>query len=331
MNTPAMTIRLLAIALLFAFCLPLPAQQLPIFTQYRHYGGLINPADVPLDYFTSDQLPERFIKISGGQRLQWVGNENFNFNTSVIDGTGFFNLGNVSLLGGGYFIHDQVDVTTTDGFYGRAAVYIGDPRGMFWGGLGFNAGYVLHTIDLRQLKAYQANDPVLDYANLTATAPDLGVGGFGVFQWNNYDQVLLLGASVPQLLEPDISFTDNTDFDYQRIRHFYGRATFIAKTRSDYGFFEASIWNRYVPGLPMSIDLNLRYQVSSPFWFGLGASTNGTAHVEAGSNISVSRTSAYDRSENYLQIGYGFDFPFNPAYGTYFGASHEINLAFLIY
>ena len=316
---------------LLAISLSLYAQQLPIFTQYRHYGGLINPADVPLDYFVNGQPPERFFKISGGQRLQWIGNENFNVSTSVIDGTGFFNLGNVSLSGGGYFIHDEVDVTKSDGFYGRAAVYVGDPRGTFWGGLGFNTGYVLHTIDLRQLKAYEANDPLLNYANLTASSFDLGVGGFGVFQWNQYDQVLLLGVSVPQILEPEITFTDNADFDYQRVQHIYGRATFIAKTRGDYGFFEVSVWNRYVPGVPMSVDLNLRYQVSSPFWFGLGASTNGTAHVEAGTNIPVGKISNYDGSQNYMQIGYGFDFPFNPAYSTYFGSSHEINLAFVIF
>ena len=41
-------------------------------------------------------------------------------------------------------MQDKVDVTKMDGFFARGAVYIGDIRNRFWGGLGFSAGFAIH-------------------------------------------------------------------------------------------------------------------------------------------------------------------------------------------
>lgn len=325
----------LAVGLMFSF-FPAWGQQLPLFTQYREHHGHINPAFPSQDYFVNG-LPDRMIKVGGGQRLQWVASDVFTVSTSVLHGEGFFNLGNVALLGGGYFMHDEVDVTTMDGFYGRGAVYVGNIDAYnangFWGGIGFNAGYVSHSIDLRKLKAYEAGDDLLAYDYLTDFTPDLGVGCFGIYYWDSYDKMLMMGISAPQLLEFEVAFedSDKKDYSYTRLRHFYGQLSFISNTSQDFGFFEASLWGKYVQGLTPHIDLNLRYQFSSPFSVGLGGSTNGAVHFEAGANIPVGKTHRNDRSTNYLKVGVSSAFPFNPNYSTQFGLTHEVNLSYVIF
>lgn len=319
--------------LLFGFSFHLlPAQQLPLFNQYREYPGFVNPAAVSTDYFAA-AAPERMLKVGGGSRLQWVGSESFTVATSIIHGDAFFNLGGVSLLGGGYFLQDKVDVTSMNGFYGRGAVYIGDPvYSSFWGGLGFSAGYIRHVVDLRELKAYRADDPLLSYASLDASTYDFGLGAFGVFQWDGYEKALIFGVSSPQMLEPEIRFLDDTAYDFILPRHIFTYLSFFASTSQDYGFFEASLWGKLIDGTRPHIDLNLRYQVNSNVWLGIGGSSVATLHLEIGTNLKMARAVSHARNEdNYLKIGYGFDMPFNTNYASYLGAAHELNIAFVIF
>lgn len=312
-------------------CTYLSAQLLPIFSQYRDYLGYVNPASPSLDLFTMGDPSRQFVKAGGGQRLQWIGSDNFKVNTSIFSGEAFFNFDGVSVLGGGYYIHDQVDVTTTDCFHGRAALYIGNPEGSFWGGLGFSAGYMLHAIDIGKLRSYEAGDPLLDYAKLTASSSHLGVGAFGIYQIDNYDHVFIFGISTPQLFETELSFSENSAYDYIRFRHIFTHLSFITTTSEYYGFFEISAWAKFVEGLRPNVDLNLRYQVSSPFWIGLGGSSNGSVNFEIGSHIGVGTFSSRDYSDNAIKFGYAFAFPLNPKYSTYFGTTHEVNLSFLIF
>lgn len=309
----------------------LNAQQLPLFNQYREYPGFVNPASVSMDYFAAG-APDRMLKVGLGSRLQWVGNESFTVNTSIINGDAFFNMGGVSFAGGGYFLQDKVDVTSMNGFYGRGAVYVGDPYNRFWGGIGFSAGYIRHVVDLRKLKAYNAGDPLLSYAALDASTFDLGVGAFGVFQWDGYEKALLFGASLPQMMEPEIRFLDDNTYDFLLPRHLFTQLTFFASTSADYGFFEASLWGKLIEGIRPHIDLNLRYQANSNIWLGIGGSNVATLHLEVGTNFRMGRTVSYASDEdNYLKIGYGFDVPFNTNYASYLGAAHEINIAFVIF
>lgn len=310
----------------------LPAQQLPLFNQYREYPAFVNPAAVSIDYFTA-AAPDRMLKAGIGSRLQWVGNESFTVATSIIQGDAFFNLGGVSLAGSGYFLQDKVDVTSMNGFYGRGAVYIGDTNySSFWGGLGFSAGYIRHAIDLRKLKAYNANDPLLSYAALDAATFDFGVGAFGVFQWGGYEKTLLFGVSVPQMLEPEIRFLDDNTYDFLLPRHLFTQVSFLASTAQDFGFFEASVWGKLIEGIRPHIDLNLKYQINSNVWLGIGGSNVGTLHLEVGTNLRMGRTVSYaNDADNYLRIGYGFDMPFNTNYASYLGAAHEIHIAFVVF
>lgn len=324
--------KFLILSLLGFFGLQLNAQQLPLFNQYREYPSFVNPASVSMDYFAAGS-PERLLKVGGGSRLQWVGNESFTISTSIIQADAFVNLGNVSLAGSGYFIQDKVDVTSMNGFYGRGAVYIGEPRNSsFWGGLGFSAGYINHTIDLKKLKAYNANDPLLSYAALSASTYDLSVGAFGVVQWDSYEKALIFGFSAPQFMEPQIQFLEDNLYDFKLPRHYFAHLTFFASTSADYGFFEASAWGKLIAGNRPHINLNLKYQANSNVWFGLGGTTAPAMQVEIGTNLKMSKVVSYDSTkENFLKIGYGFEIPFNGSYASYLGSSHELNISFVLF
>ena len=319
------------VSLYLLFSSSVLAQQLPIFSQYREYSGLINPAAVPLDYFINANL-DRLIRISGGQRLQWIANENFKVSTSVLSGEIFKNQGNSSFAAGAYFMHDEVDATQIDGFFGKFALYVGEPRNRFWGGIGFNVGYTIHSINLQRLKALESNDPLLQFAVISSNNTNIGIGGFGVYQWDGYDKMLLFGISIPQLYESEISFYEDINHDYVLTRHYYSQVTFITNTsKDDFGFLEFSAWGKYIYGLPPNIDLNVRYQLSSPIWLGLGGSTNGTVHIETGTFFNIGKIKDDDRSQNYLKIGYAMDFPLDPRYSVYYGTSHEINLSLFLF
>ena len=322
---------------LFLFFLPTysSAQQLPIFTQYREYQGYINPAAVSTDYFTNGS-PQRLIKAGMGQRLQWVGNQSFTMQTSIINGEGFmhFDQSSVSIQGGGYFIHDEVDVTTMDGLFGRLGVYIGNPEDAstkFWGGLGFYVGYVFHNINVSKLKSQETDPKLLE--DLSSDIPDFGLGLFGVYKLDGNSKILHFGVSAPQFLELNLEFADNSDFNYTRLRHLFGHVAFLTQLNSltDYSFLEVSAWAKYVQGLIPHVDVNVRYQPSSAFSIGLGASTNSTVHIELGASLPVGKSVSNDQSNNRLRLGYGFDMPFNSNYASYFGGSHEVSLSYLIF
>lgn len=326
---------LLLVLCYFAFQ-QLDAQQLPLFNQYREYPGFVNPAAVNIDFFTRG-TPEKMLTAGGGSRLQWVGNKDFTIQTSILHTESLYYLDGVSLALGGFFLQDKVDVTAMNGFYGRGAVYIGEPsRSSFWGGLGFNVGYVHHRIDIQKLKAYHGNDPLLQaYAPLSSASYDVGVGAFGVFPFKSDDnggKTLLLGVSIPQIMEPEVKFLDGATYDYNLIRHVFTQITFLSSNSSDLKFFEASLWGKWVEGLGAHVDLNIRRQVNGNLWLGGGASSSGTFHLEIGTNLKLWETSEASKNrDNFVKIGYGFDVPFNTRYASYLGASHELHCSFIIY
>lgn len=325
-------------SLVFVLCYcSLSSQQLPLFTQYREYAGFVNPAAITIDYFVAG-APDRLVKVGGGSRLQWVGNESFTISTSILNAEGFTRIGsgNVSAGGGLFFLQDQVDVTSMNGFYGRGAIYVGNSDRAsftsFWGGLGFSVGYVNHRVDLKKLKAPDATDPLLNFVTLNSSIYDIGVGAFGVFQFEEYEKTLMFGISVPQLTEPEVKFADETTYDFVLPQHIFTHLSFFASTSEDFGFVEASIWAKLVEGLQPHVDFNVRYQINSNVWFGAGGSNIGTVHLEVGTNFKMGKVVSRDRdADNYLRIGYGFDMPFNTSYASFLGASHELNMAFVIF
>ncbi len=320
------------------------AQQLPAFVQYRHYGGIINPAAFETEVFfgrriANDLSVNQFFAVNGGFRQQWIGDDNLTVGTSVTSAQGFFTPSEtISFLGGAYFISDDIGPTAMDGVSLRGALYINNPQRSqgFWGGLGFSYGYTFNSVDLSGLRAQVDGDPLLGANKLTANIPDFSVGGFGGLNFDN-DNMLYFGLSMPQVLEYELNLAADRNYNFRRARHFYALTGMFVDLRpsNDYSdgdgtvrFLEISLWTKYVKGIVPQFDINLKYQLSNTIWIGAGASNSQIFHLETGLLFDIDDDK--DRSKNTIRFGYGFDFPFNNNYTNFLGTTHEINLAFYI-
>ncbi len=312
-------IRIWSTILLCAFATKGWSQQLPLFTQYRDYQTVLNPAAVEGDYLAFGQA----LNFGLSYRAQWTGISG-NPQTQVLRGSYFWDdYSGVTLQVGGHLLNDQTGPTGMTGLYGRiAGVISGDPA---YGGLsiGLTIGIVQYRVNASKIRLQQSGD-ILGDQNQTQWFPDVGLG---LFYYKMLDgpgfngNVFYAGFSVPQLLGLDITFQqDDGSFALQRIPHFYGQAGFLAFLTED-SFLEPSVWLRYLPDVPFSADFNLRYQLPLALWVGVGGSTQKSVHLETG----VWLGDRYGFS-NSFRIGYGYDHYFS-SIGPRVGGTHEINLS----
>ena len=291
------------------------AQQLPLFTQYREYNGIINPASINSDYLLDDY----HACIGTSLRLQWMGASR-NPKTPLIRGE-YFNKSykrNFHILTGGMLLNDQIGPSSITGFNGRIAVLSSayPQKGGLCAGLSIGGGQF--RLDATSIDFKDKSDIV---ENVTVLYPDIGMGIYGYKALTDRNNYLYAGVSIPQVFAPDLRFRNETgDFNLQRVRHYYGTVGFY-KFVGDRSFWEVSSWIKYVPNTPLQIDINARYRLKGAFWAGLGLSTAKNVHIETGYIM--------DFKSRAFKIGYGYDHSFS-SNSTYFGASHEINLCLLI-
>ena len=306
-----------ACCLLCAFSLK--AQQIPLFTQYREAQGVLNPASINYDFFTDRHTTSFGVSL----RRQWTEITNAP-TTQILRGEHFMaDRDGVCLLTGGYLMNDQTGPTGFTGVYGRfATVFTSDAT---YSGLsiGLSAGAVQYRIKTSEIKLHDPND-IRALTDRMQVYPDIGAGIFYYQRMDGLsdDDYFYAGASVPQLMGLDIEFPTATDkFSTKRIQHFFGNVGwyhYVGQT----SFIEPSIWVKYAPQVPLNIDLNVRYQMASSMWVGVGTSLKGKIHAETGVILGKSM----GMNSNF-KIGYGFDYSFQ-SYGPYVGTTHEFNLSF---
>lgn len=293
----------------------LQAQQLPLFTQYREYNGIINPASINSDYFLDDY----HASFGASLRLQWMGVAR-NPKTPLIRGEYFHKSKKAyfHLLTGGWLLNDQTGPTSTTNFNARIAVLrsASPEKGGFCAGLSMGGGQF--RLDATSIDFKDKSD-IVD--NISTLYPDIGLGIYGYKALTDRNNYLYAGISIPQVFTPDLRFrNENGDFNLQRVRHYYGTIGFN-QFLGDRSFWEASSWLKYVPNTPLQLDVNARYRFKGAFWLGLGYSTSKNLHTEMGYIIET--------KHNALKIGYGYDNSFN-SNASYFKNSHEINVSVLI-
>ncbi|MBV6427973.1 MAG: hypothetical protein KIPDCIKN_02496 [Haliscomenobacter sp.] len=319
---PMNGIRLFGLFLLLTFMtlVPLRAQQLSLFTQYRENVSIINPAAVESDFLAFGNN----VSFGASYRAQWVGISG-NPRTQIVRGTFLADgMRGVALMVGGQLVNDQTGPTGFTGIYGRlAGVLSGDPT---YGGLviGLSAGMVQYRVKASEIVLRDEND-VLGAVNQSQMFPDVG---FGLYAYKSIGgryssgDFIYGGLSVPQVIGLDLTFqNEQGEFYTKRIQHFYGLLGFYKFFNND-SFIEPSLWVKYAPNAPTNVDLNLRYQLPSAIWVGTGGSSGGSVHLEAGftlgSNLGL---------DNTLKFGYGYDYSFS-SFGPTAGSTHEINISF---
>lgn len=287
------------------------AQQLPLFTQYREFSGILNPAAVPNDYLWYE-MP---ISVGVSYRRQWI-NDKDGPHTELLRGDYMIEREGVSILPGLYIINDQAARMGMTGVYGRFAGILSNGNPLEQGlAFGLNVGVVRYGLDLSNANNTDPNDISL-YDIDNETFADAGVGVYAYTTLGN-SNLLYGGLSSPQVLGLDVRFRDsNHDLSVQRQRHYYATAGYKMALLSEEGFLDFSTWVKYIPPLGPHLDFNVRYQMSPEFNLGAGLSTSGYFHAEVGFKFG---------EERLYRFGYALDAPFTET-SSYYGYSHEFNL-----
>jgi type IX secretion system PorP/SprF family membrane protein len=293
------------------------AQQLSLFTQYRENATLINPAAMESDFLTSEG--EYNMTFGANYRRQWAGQENTpetqSIRFSYIDN----DRSGATFTAGGYLLNDQTGPTGFTGIYGRVGTVIGSNPEYAGISVALSAGYVGYRVRSSELMVRDIGDP-LTGVDQSQSHPDIGLGVYA-YNYIGDDHLLYGGVSIPQMLGFDLTFqNDNGDFDIQRVRHYYGMAGWYWFTGSD-SWLEVSSWVKYVEGAPLNADISVRYQLPSAPYMGMGLSSAGNFHFEAGINVGQS----YNADTNF-RIGYGYDYSFS-SFGPSVGGTHELQIA----
>ncbi len=312
---------------IFLLSYSLQAQQLPLFTQYREYHSIINPATINSDYMTY----EHNVSAGVSWRNQWTDLGSIGPKTGVARFESVHS--DYNMLGGMYLIHDKVGPSFLTSLMARYAYVLSDDpreRGL---SIGFNAGVVRSGIATEEI-SFTTNNPNIPNGNLFSWHPDFGVGMFYYqsFGRRGFDgDKFYAGISVPQTfnLKSTYKYVNSgvgPTFINQRVPHYFALIG-MYKYLNESSFLEPSAWIRYVVGNKNpSIDANLRYQMQQSFWIGCGYSTTGQIHAEAGFLLGEN----IDWDGQNVKLGFGFDAPLNSTYGPSFGNSFEFNLSWTL-
>lgn len=318
-------IKSIFVFLLFSFSSQLLiGQQLPLFTQYGEYRGLLNPSSVTNDYFLQD------FNVSYGlsSRHQWVGVPG-NPRTYAAHADFTIDTENTfDFLAGAYLLSHKTGPISTTGIYGRLASIMSeyDPR---LGGISFgmNLGMVRYSVNTAELAQLYPTD-ILTTTSQNKIYPDVGLG---VTYYKNFtegalkDDIFYLGFSIPQMLGLNLLFKDDTgEFNIGQVRHFYTFLSYFMSLK-EATFIEFSTWIKYVPAAPLNLDFNVRYQVNRTLYFGTGLSTAGLGHFEFG----VYLNDFIGSKTNRLRIGLSYD-PSFTFYGARFGGSYELSIGYAL-
>ncbi|MBL7816852.1 MAG: PorP/SprF family type IX secretion system membrane protein [Saprospiraceae bacterium] len=297
------------------------AQQMPLFTQYREMQGAINPASINYGFFTDRHNGSVGISF----RRQWLDMQGPP-TTQILRGEYFWsNYTGVTILAGGYLMNDQTGPTGFTGLYGRIAGVVTSDAEYSGLSLGLAAGGVQYRVKTSEIKVRDLDD-IRATQDRTQLYPDLSIGAFWYQRLDGLadEDYVYAGVSVPQIMGLDLSVptgVNNQEVRLQRVQHYYAQAGWY-HFFGEGSFVEPSVWLRYVPNTPLSIDMNVRYQAGNNFWVGAGGSIRGMIHAEAG--FILGKNLGYDTN---IKFGYGFDYS-TQTYGPFVGTTHEVNLSF---
>jgi len=283
--------------LLIAICLVLSflgsAQQEEQSSLYMYNGLFYNPA-----YAGSRNT----LNASIVGRYQWVGFDKApkTFWASVnspIKGR--------NLAAGIHLISDQVGVRKKTSFYGNIAGSIQiTKRGKIAAGISLGADNVV--LNYTDLHVIDENDP---YSTLVYSNTSLNTG-VGVYY---YGEKSYVGFSIPRIIERKDMFASSQFTVLQR--HFYFSAGHVFKINSVLNL-KAFTLMKFVPGVPVTADLNASLILYDKYWIGALYRFNESAGINLSYIIN-----------NKLTIAYAYDFPIN-GLTSYQSGSHELALQF---
>jgi len=319
--------------LLAGFLLPvaLVAQQRPHYTQYILNNFIINPAVAGIENYTD-------VKIS--HRHQWVGlldapvttyvtlHGSINKKDTRTSPTTFLPPGE-NPRGQAYW----EQYTSAEPHHGWGATIINDRTGplnrfsaygtyAYHRGIsaktsisaGFSLGLTSNTLNTSKLIFDNPIDPVVaNSETINRINPDLNAG---IWLYNaNY----FMGLSALQILPQKFRFAEDTltAAAGKNYPHLFFTAGYKFYASDNVNLLPSAVV-RYINGLPIGIDLNMKAQYMDRFWFGAGYRLSDGVTAMAG--FAVNST---------LNVGYSYDYSTSPLQNFTRG-THEIVIGFLM-
>lgn len=332
-----MQIKWFKIALLLTVVQISSGQQLPTFTQYREYYGIINPASVYVDYMRgvndSKGADATFFGLSS--RYQWHQSPNPPA-TTILHGERILRIrskhpstkSTFHPILGLQVVADHAGRISTQGAYLRAGMLFSNDPALVGISIGFNVGFVNYNLRIEPDDDIQG----LNLDKLSSMHPDVGIGVFayrevGGFNFNGKDDYIYGGISIPQMFQNTINF-GSEKLSYEKVRHLYLMGGYNKKL-SDLNYAETNVWVKKVGSLGWVFDFNSRYIFNDRFIFGAGYSSVGTYSFESAFVMPLgNQKNSSNKSNRRLKIGIGYEVP--TKYNSVFGNSFELNLSYSV-
>jgi type IX secretion system PorP/SprF family membrane protein len=287
--------KLIITAFLAAIVSGVHAQQLPLYSNYFFTPYIFNPAMSGYSGVTEVVLTHK---------RQWTGVQGAP-NTSALAING--DLSDMKFGWSVYAYNDQTDIVSRSAIYGSYAYHVRfSEKNLI--SFGLSAGYLNNAIDQSAINVEDEFDPLLN-ANLNNGGKfDINFGislRLGDF---------MLGASVPQLLAPTISYSDNFDspIQYQLLRHYIVHTQYDLRFQNDRMKLSPFIVLRAADNVQPQVDAGLMFDYTEYFF--VGAAFRSSYAVTG--NVGVHLT------EN-ITLAYAYDFS-TSEFAYTLGNSHEI-------
>jgi len=319
-NTMNPANRILLLIPFLCYCFAAYAQQLPTYSIYRDQWNVINPAAISNNYL----INERHTSVGATYRRQW-------WNTQGGPSTQIVNFEHIShespSVIGAHVINDQTGQIGQTGFYANYAYRISLGRRTEQTiSIGLAAGLVQYRASLNKIDFPDPSSRVSVGDKLLF--PDFSLGIF-----YHYADRFYAGLSIPQVFDLNTQFeAGKYQFGVRRVPHLYAviGKYFDTWLGNETSFIEPSLWIKYVPGAPLSVDFTTRMQVSELLWggigigTGLGKVTNATMRLEAG--IVLGEQVRLEDSQ--IKIGFAYDWALAPTVSRSLGSTLECHLIY---
>jgi len=270
----------------------LQAQQLPQLSQFMINDFAVNPAIAGMN---------DFYQIKTSVRNQWVGIEDAPKTTLLsIYGRSSEHVG----FGGSVF-NDQVGPTSRAGASLTYAYHLNLTQDVKMA-LALSGGFTQFKIDKKGWNLAHPEDPLMSGGEIVNLVPD-ATFGLNIYKEDKW----YLGASVPQLLNSELTLTDSDTItlDASLARHINVMGMYNIQI-SHYWDIQPSVLFKSVSD-QSQIDIGLKTIYNDKFWMGMDYRNNGDISALLGFYIQ----------DKYM-LGYSYDIP-NSDISSYTTGSHE--------
>lgn len=283
----------ICILMLSLFCVPVSAQQDPLYSQYLNNPFVLNPAYAGL---TNN------LNLSVSYRTQWAG---FAGSPKTINANGHMSLANNKMGLGLMVVSDQIGGSVVNEVFGSYSYRINLTEDKVLS-FALQAGFANYQIDNSKVNPFDKGDQLFIGTN-SETKPSFGFGAI------LKSEKFFVSLSVPRMLRTTLQTQGLQSSLYTQ--HFYLMGSYLFFLSERIRFKPATLI-KYVSGAPASVDVNASLIIHENYQAGVLTRNFNTYGIFLQALLQDS-----------FRIGYTFEVPTGSSVGSNF-TSHEITLGY---